>query len=692
MLIFKLEKELSYLTYLKSIRNTALHRKILRLIAIFAWLFFGLPLASFSQYDYVPGMEKFPDIDITHYDLRAEFFPDTVIVKAKAVVEFQVKEARTDLVIFEIDRRVKVLRADDGSGKPLRFEQPDDSDYVVIRLAEPIEEKERARIKLEYECTFPPLLNGSSNPGVAKGSGQGIYFFLRKWYPVNDYFCDQAPADFTFILPNDYEILTSGQEVSCEIKESRKISRWKSFGPSSYYFVLAGPFIRSTFDGQVPKMIINMDVKDSYALKAAKEKAIDILKYYEDLLCPYPYPVFYLATTHSKMDPVGLNGLTYIDYEQFSHKYKYSDWTWSHELAHHWFGGIIRAKTPEDYCLLIEGSAEYFSRLFIRSTMGDERFKVDLKVQRMVALAGGEICPLTKYYALKRGGEFLYAKGSYIFHMLRHIIGDEKFFKLMRKLIKNFYMKPVGIRDLEEMAEGTYGQPLKWFFDQWVYGTGIPEYELSYGIDARESGKYEVSGLIRQKSVEFRMPIEIVVIHKYKKYIHKVLVQDRENPFQFEVDFKPDTVLLDPEYKVLRWDDDIRVWLYTSKGRKLVHNKNYREAEKLLDRALQINPNCSWAALERASVAELQDQIELALRLYLQALDGDLNFHLIPWPHEQLIQVLYLSVGYCYDLLGKRKQAVTWYQKVIQTGRDPRFAFYYDKAQQYLKKPASKKK
>ncbi len=361
-------------------------------------------------------------------------------------------------------------------------------------------------------------------------------------------------------------------------------------------------------------------------------------------------------------------------------------------MAHHWFGGVIRAKTPEDYCLLMEGPAEYFSRLLIREKMGDERFKIDLKVQRMAALAGGEIAPLTEYYALEIGGESLYAKSSYVYHMLRHILGDKNFFNLMRKLMQNFYMKPAGIRDLQELAEEAYGQSLIWFFDQWVYGTGIPEYELSYHIEPKESGKYKVSGFIKQKSEVFRMPVEIVAINKDKEYTHKALAENRENPFQFEVDFKPDKVLLDPEYKVLRWDDDIRVWLYTSKGRKLVHNKKYKEAEKLLDNALELNPGCSWAALERASVAELQDQIELALLLYLQALDGDMNFHLIPWPHEQLIQVLYLSVGYCYDLLGKRKKAITWYQKVIQAGRDSRFAFYYDKALEYLKKPASKKK
>jgi tetratricopeptide (TPR) repeat protein len=105
-----------------------------------------------------------------------------------------------------------------------------------------------------------------------------------------------------------------------------------------------------------------------------------------------------------------------------------------------------------------------------------------------------------------------------------------------------------------------------------------------------------------------------------------------------------------------------------------------------------MNPSCSWAALERAGLAELQEKYTPALRFYLQALDGDMDFLITPWPHEQMKQVLYVSVGYCYDLLGKREDAVRWYKKTIALGRDPRFAYYFDKAVEYLKKPAPRKK
>lgn len=649
------------------------------------------PSIAFSQeyHDYIPEMEEFPDIDIIHYDLQAEIRSDTTEVRAKAIVIFEVKESASALIVFEMDRRVKISRVEDEEGNPLKFKKSDASDYVEIYLAKPIKQMDRAKIALDYVCDFPLFLSKKEEQETVNESNKELYFFLRKWYPVNDYFCDQAPAEFTFTIPKNYEILTSGQEISSKIEGDRKVSQWRSFGSSNYYFVFAGPFIRYSYKNQVPEVTIFMDREEPYVAQAAKEKALAILQYYGELLCPYPYPVLYLVTTHSKMNPVGLNGLTYIDFTQFSQNYIYADWTWSHELGHHWFGGVIQAKTPEDYCFLMEGSAEYFSRLYIRSIKGDERFRIDLEAQRIAALSGDEITPLTNYYKLKRGGEFLYAKGFYVYHMLRDTMGDEKFFQTMKNFIQEFYMKSVEIQDLKKLAEKVYGQSLDWFFKQWIYGTGIPEYKLSFHIRPKEEGKYEVAGMISQKLVKFRVPVEIIAEADNQKYRHKMVVENNENLFQFELSFKPESVSLDPDHHLLRWDESIKVLIYTAAGRKLMRQKKYEEADKLFDHALKINPQCSWASLERANNAFVQDQYDLAIQYYTQALNGDLDFHLMPWPHEQIIQVLHLWLGISHDLIGKRSEAISYYKKTIAMGRHPRFSTYYDKAKEYLKKPAS---
>ncbi|NIO49753.1 MAG: hypothetical protein GTN73_10020 [Candidatus Aminicenantes bacterium] len=670
------------------------YAKGLRVLFLALLFLGGWSLRAFSQsdYDYVPGMEKFPDIDITNYDLRAEFWSNSITVKAKAVVEFEIKEAKTDLVIFEMDRRLKILEVFDGNRNPLKFKQPKDSDYVVIHLANSLHKKQRGKIELDYDCHFPPLKEVSSDTKSVSDTGQKIYFFLRKWYPVNDYFCDQAPADFTFILPDDYEIVTSGHEVSSEIKGNRKISRWRSFDSSNFYFLFAGPFIRYAFEKQSPKIIIYMDGEDYKVAQAARDKAIKILMYYENLLCPYPYPVLYLVTADSKINPVGLNGLTYIDFGQFSRRYRYFEWTWSHELAHHWFGGVVSPKTPEDYCFLAEAPAEYLSRLYIQSIKGEEQFRTDLEVQRMIALRGREVVPLTKYYTLKKGGDFLYAKGFYVLHMLRNIMGEEKFFSMMKNLVEKFYMKPAGIRDLQNLAEYIYGQSLDWFFDQWVSSTGIPEYDFSYQTDLEENGKYRISGIIRQRFANFRMPVEIMAISGDNKDSFKVLVGHKENLFQFDVSFKPDMVALDPEFKILRWNRGIRVWIYTSQARKLKREKKYNEARQLLERALAINPRCSWAAFVRADMAFDLEQYEFAVQCLIRALDGDMDFHMIPWSEPLMKQVIYFLQGLSYDLLGQRQDAIACYKEVIAMGRDLQYSIYYDDAKKYKEKPYSKKK
>jgi hypothetical protein len=673
-------------------RNEMSFWKIIWVLSISIAVFFGWSQQALTQhdFDYVPGMEKFPDIDIRHYDLCAEFHADETGVKAKAIVDLMMKE-ESDYIVFEIDRRVKISSVNDGHGNFLRFKQPDEADCVEIYLAYPVEKGHEMKVALDYVCNFPPLQEAKVQNELDRDFPRGSFFFLRKWYPVNDYFCDQATAEFAFTVPKDYEVLTSGAEVSVEILDNSKLSLWRSFGSSSVYFVFAGPFIKYAYKDQEPEILVFMDKADRIVANIGVQKALDILRYYKEILCPYPYPVLYLVTTRMQ-DALGLNGLTHIDYQQFSGKFKYSDWTWSHELAHHWFGGIINARSPEDYCFLIECPAEYISRLYIRSTKGEEQFRNDLEVQRMVALSGYEIVPITKYYTQKRGGDFLYAKGFYVLHMLRNIMGDHKFFGMMKKLIKKFYMKQAEIRDLQKMAEQVCGKSLSWFFDQWVFGKGIPEYEFSYRIDSEKNGKYEVTGNIKQKLDNFRLPVEILAVNSDFRSTLKLSVEHQENPFRFEIPFKPDGIFLDPEFKILRWDGRIKILLYTSQARKLNRAKKYREAEKLLDRALALGPQSSWAAFERASVAFALDQYESTVKYCMQALKGDLDFHMIPWSEALMRQVILLLQGMSYDLLGERQNAMTCYKKVIVMGRNAQYPRFYDQARQYLEKPASKDK
>jgi tetratricopeptide (TPR) repeat protein len=638
----------------------------------------------FPQNDYVPGMEQFPNINIIRYDLQAELKANTPAVKAKAIVEFQIIDKGYDYGVFEIDRRARIKSVRAKNGKYLKFNQPENADYVVVSLPWYLKARKETKIEFDYICHFPLLLSGVSLSETKAIPSQGNYFFMWKWYPVNDYYCDQAPADFTFTVPHDYEIITSGHEVETVVKGTKKTSQWRSYGASNYYFVFAGPFKRHTHRFGERRIDVYMDSDNSVAARAGAEKAEEILQFYEKLLGPYPYPTLNIVTAQAKMNPIGLEGLTYIDFEEFTQKYAYSDWTWSHELAHHWFGGAVRPKSPEDYCFVVEAPAEYLARAYLRTKTGEEQFQTDLEMQRMIALSGDEIVPITKFFTLESGGDFLYAKGFYVLHMLRHIMGDDLFFGMLKEFIKKFPLQPAGINDLKETAEEAYGSPLTWFFDQWVYGTGIPDYTLEYSINPTESGEFEIIAHIEQSSWKFRMPVEIVVYRDLSRDTYKFYVVHKETNYRFKVPFKPDGIVLDPEFKVLRWDDSIRVWIYAAKGRKLLADRQYDEGEIFLDKALKLNPKSTWAATEKANAAYFQGHYESAIQYFSLALEGDRDFRMIPWPHEQLIQMIYLRKGVSYDLLGKRQNAIRCYQNIIDMGSNPRFPSYYEKAERYV--------
>ncbi len=660
-------------------------RTITSLIILWPLYLTILCLKAFPQSDYVPGMERFPNINIIQYDLHAELKANSPAVKAKAVVEFQIEDKGYDYGVFEIDRRARIKSVRAKNGQYLKFNQPENADYVVVSLPWYLKARKETKIEFDYICHFPLLLSGSSHPETTLRPSQGNYFFMWKWYPVNDYYCDLAPADFTFTVPHDYEIMTSGQEISTKINGEKKTSHWRSYGASNYYFVFAGPFKRHTHRYGDRRIDVYMDSDNPALARAGAEKAEEILKFYEMLLGPYPYPTLNIVTAQAKMNPVGLEGLTYIDFEEFIQKYAYSDWTWSHELAHHWFGGAVRPKTPEDYCFVVEAPAEYLARSYIRSKTGEKQFQADLEMQRMIALSGEETVPLTKFFTLESGGDFLYAKGFYVLHMLRHIMGDDLFFGMLKEFIANYHLKPAGIRDFKEVAEKAYGKSLTWFFDQWVYGIGIPEYTLEYSISPTEAGEFEITMNIDLNEERFRMPIEVVALKEGSSQVFQKFVENKRNSFRFKVPYKPDELTLDPEFKVLRWDDSIRVWIYAAKGRKLLANRQYEEGEVFLNKALDLNPKSTWAATEKANAAYFQGHYEAAIQYFDLALEGDRDFRIIPWPPEQLMQMIYLRKGVSYDLLGKRQDALASYQEIIDMGLDPRFPSYFKKAERYIK-------
>jgi len=189
----------------------------------------------------------------------------------------------------------------------------------------------------------------------------------------------------------------------------------------------------------------------------------------------------------------------------------YSELLETHEVAHQWWGNlVVPASYHDDW--LIESLANYSALLLLERRKGVKALDAVLDDYRTHMLAKTETGrslesagPIVWGYRLESSiapdawRTVTYEKGTWIIHMLRRRLGDDKFLALLREISSNHHsISTDQFRDLASQYAPKSPDPgLKIFFDNWVYATGVPTVKLSY---AWRGGK--LLGSITQRDVD----------------------------------------------------------------------------------------------------------------------------------------------------------------------------------------------
>ena len=209
----------------------------------------------------------------------------------------------------------------------------------------------------------------------------------------------------------------------------------------------------------------------------------------------------------------------------------YSDILETHEVAHQWWGNlVVPASYHDDW--LIESLANYSALLLLERRKGVKALDAVLEDYRAHLLAKTEAGrtlesagPVVWGYRLESSiapdawRTVTYEKGTWIIHMLRRRLGDEKFLALLREVAGHHHsISTEEFRDLaRQYAPKSPDPDLKIFFDNWVYGTGLPSVKLSY---AWRTAK--LSGSIVERDVDEAftayVPVEVQTGNKSQVY------------------------------------------------------------------------------------------------------------------------------------------------------------------------------
>src|SRR6185503_5425608 len=267
----------------------------------------------------------------------------------------------------------------------------------------------------------------------------------------------------------------------------------------------------------------------------------------------------------------------------------------------------------------------------------------------------------------------VFHKGAMVFRMLRETMGKEKFDLLLRKFLEDYRGKNASIDDFERLASQINVEPMRYFFAQWVEGTGVPEFTVDYQIIRTRAGKFRTRGTVKQTLETLRMPVQLMLRAEGDNQTIVTRIEGRSEDFDFESSGQPLEVVVDPNNKILRMSDDLRVSIIARRGIEQMKEGIYAEAQQQFEAALKLDRSNSWVYYNLGLLFLEQRNWQQALDNLEASLIGNLKPAWIEvWAH--------IKRGNAYDAKGERQRAVYEYQKAVQSGID------YDNAQAVAKK------
>ena len=262
---------------------------------------------------------------------------------------------------------------------------------------------------------------------------------------------------------------------------------------------------------------------------------------------------------------------TRLDGSAASAEIFFGDVLQAHETAHQWWGNRVTAAGYRDNWLM-EALANTSALLYLEKRRGSRSVEQMLDNYRTGLLAHNDAGqpvdsagPIVLGTRLETSQEprawrtITYGKGSWIMQMLRARMGSDRFLAMLAEIAKRYDRKEITTEAFRLLAAGflppkSDDPKLESFFEQWVYGTGIPALKLTYTVKG-VAPNVKLTGTLTQSGVDpdfsAAVPVEIQVA---KGRSITEWVRSADGPITFTVALKavPLKVTLDPHYGVLR--------------------------------------------------------------------------------------------------------------------------------------------
>ena len=624
------------------------------------------------------------------YQIDAILSPHDHKITARVKVKITATE-EMNIATFQLHNDLRLTKVVDEAGKALTADRNPQDSSVRITLNSTMAKDQSATLTFEYSGVLDSA-DDSPVPGLklsAINDDTCYLLYAGDWFPVNNYGVNRFTSTISVTVPAHMIVIGSG--TVSEGKEPVIKGAPPSTGPTKTFVLkydkasFPGTIIAGSFgdyystdagvDLHVYFKPLHKDLASAYAETAVKE-----FTYYITAYGVPPSNVLHIVEIPDDTVPSAwAPQLVALSSRGITPKTNYR--LLANNIAHQWWGVTVSPASRNDWWIE-DGFSRYSEARYIETAAGQGALQEAVKDMSVGALAYDTV-PLSSAGKLDLfSPEFqslVTDKGAMILHMLRWVVGDQKFDQCMRDFYTQYQGKSATVDDFREIVEKDYGQKLTWFFSQWLDSTGAPEFKTKYTIYRLGNNKgFRVVGQIAQDLDLFRMPVELKIDTDGKTETKRVDVTGTDSPFSVDTFGRPRRISIDPQNWLLKNSPDIRLRAGIQRGQALVQQGDLAGALSEFNKALDINKNSSLAHYRIAEIFFLQHNYQASANAYRDSLNGDGDPRWTEvWSHIQL--------GKIFDTTGQRERATNEYRQALQTNDNTAGAM--DEARRYLQKP-----
>jgi hypothetical protein len=451
------------------------------------------------------------------------------------------------VIPLQLYSTLRVENVTDENHRPLAFiQEKKDEDYQYFLIApKPLTAGQVFTFTTQY-----------AGPDSVVNLGWGVFYPRARsnWYPAPYSTGEFAKYELSFRIPKGMTMLATGTKTAERTEGNFEVSEWKTDAPIPFAGFNFGQFKKNEIDlpDQGIKLEnyanVEMNYDTSNKMKRTLGEGQLAIPLYTDYFGPIPYkrlalteqPTFY---GQSFANLIFLPLLSYADSSRMNFmgadSASYFRAVGPHEIAHQWWGNTVGWMSYRDQWMS-EGFAHFSASLFLQTFFKDGTYDKFWDLQRKLLIEKDmegyraiDVGPVTLGYRLgtSRAGfqvpfRLIYPKGGYILNMIRAMMWDNErldadFKNLMRDFVKSYTGRPATTQDFKRAVEQHITPPMNltgdgkmdWFFNEYVYGTALPNEKFGYTFSNAPDGSVSLSFKVEQSGVDpsFKMTIPIYI-------------------------------------------------------------------------------------------------------------------------------------------------------------------------------------